>query len=159
MSKLNLKSAGFLTLALFCSHSWAQTPWEADSQSETVSTTPDVEVTSPAMTDTQKYTPPAREPIAGSPLMNEESNTAASVETTTQGDVLSMPSQQPTAQASAVRLLDFPRRGMSQDKVQNEMGRPGEIIPAIGQPPITRWVYDDRIVYFEYASVIHVVAK
>ena len=61
--------------------------------------------------------------------------------------------------AAAVRTLDFPRRGMSQDKVQNELGRPGEIIPAIGQPPISRWVYEDRVVYFEYSSVIHVVAK
>ncbi len=70
------------------------------------------------------------------------------------GDVLNM-----QAQPAPVRLMDFPRRGMSQDKVQNELGRPVEIVPAIGQPPITRWVYDDRIVYFEYSTVLHVVAK
>ena len=58
----------------------------------------------------------------------------------------------------AVRLLDFPRRGMSMDKVQNELGRPSQIAPAVGQPPITTWVYDDRNVYFEYSTVIHVVA-
>ncbi|MFW2373027.1 MAG: hypothetical protein ACN4GM_07885 [Gammaproteobacteria bacterium] len=70
------------------------------------------------------------------------------------GDVLNM-----QAKPMMVKTLDFPRRGMTQDKVQNELGRPLEIIPAIGKPPITRWVYNDRIVYFEYSSVVHVVAK
>ena len=74
------------------------------------------------------------------------------VQTQQQGDVLK-------AQPSAVKVLDFPRRGMSTDKVQNELGRPSTIIPAVGQPPISRWVYDDRTVYFENSSVIHVVAK
>ncbi len=160
MSKFNLKSAGFITLTLFCSHSWAQPPWaEDDAQPEAVSATPDESVTSPAMTDTDTLdnTTPANEPVTGSPMMNEASLPAANVETTQKGDVLTMPAQK--AKATAVRLLDFPRRGMSQDKVENEMGRPSEIIPAVGHPPITRWVYDDRIVYFEYAAVIHVVAK
>ena len=57
-----------------------------------------------------------------------------------------------------VTLLDFPRRGMSMDKVQNELGRPIQITPAVGTPPITTWVYDDRNVYFEYSKVVHVVA-
>lgn len=85
--------------------------------------------------------------------------------TQTSGDVLNMPAAESATGTSAevvaepVRQLDFPRRGMTEDKVQNELGRPAEIIPPIGQPPITRWVYDDRVVYFEYSSVIHVVAK
>ncbi len=58
-----------------------------------------------------------------------------------------------------VNLLSFPTRGMSTGKVENELGRPNEIIAAIGTPPISRWVYNDRTVYFEYSSVIHVVAK
>lgn len=70
------------------------------------------------------------------------------------GDVLNM-----QAKPMMVKTLDFPRRGMTQDKVQNELGRPLEIVPAIGKPPITRWVYSDRIVYFEYSSVVHVVAR
>ena len=88
-------------------------------------------------------------------------------ETESSGDVLSMPAAEPSepapqtteAVAQTVRTVDFPRRGMSQDKVQNELGRPIEIVPAVGTPPISRWVYDDRIIYFEYSSVIHVVAK
>jgi len=70
------------------------------------------------------------------------------------GDVLNM-----QAKPMMVKTLDFPRRGMSQDKVQNELGRPLEVVPAVGKPPISRWVYRDRIVYFEYSSVVHVVAK
>ena len=57
-----------------------------------------------------------------------------------------------------VRLLDFPRRGMSMEKVQNELGRPIDISPTVGEPPITSWRYDDRKVFFEYDKVIHVVA-
>ena len=87
-----------------------------------------------------------------------EPATTVRTETQTTGDVMTMP-ESVEAQPQAVRKLDFPRRGMSQDKVQNELGRPLEIVPAVGQPPITRWVYNDRVVYFEYSSVIHVVAK
>ena len=77
------------------------------------------------------------------------------VETTvTTGDALEV---QP-GETLPVRMLDFPRRGMSMDKVQNELGRPVQIIPAVGEPPITTWVYDDRNVYFENSTVIHVVA-
>jgi hypothetical protein len=86
--------------------------------------------------------------------------TSTRTETRTSGDVLDMSgAPQTEAVAQPVRQLEFPRRGMSQDKVQNELGRPIEIIPAVGEPPISRWVYDDRVVYFEYSSVIHVVAK
>jgi len=73
-----------------------------------------------------------------------------------QGDVLIV---NDSTEMVAVRILDFPRRGMSTDKVKNELGQPGEIISGIGQPPISRWIYDDRTVYFEYSTVLHVVAK
>jgi len=75
---------------------------------------------------------------------------------TRQGDVLNV---NDSGEMVAVRILDFPRRGMSTDKVKNELGQPGEIISGIGQPPISRWIYDDRTVYFEYSTVLHVVAK
>jgi hypothetical protein len=58
-----------------------------------------------------------------------------------------------------IKLLDFPRRGMSMDKVQNEYGQPSVVSDSIGQPPITSWTYNDRIVYFEYSTVLHVVAR
>ena len=70
------------------------------------------------------------------------------------GDVLEM---QPGE--IIINPLDFPRRGMSMDKVQNELGQPVDISPTVGEPPITSWTYPDRIVFFEYSRVIHVVEK
>jgi len=58
-----------------------------------------------------------------------------------------------------IKLLDYPRRGMSMDKVKNEYGQPNAISNTVGQPPITRWTYSDRVVYFEYSTVLHVVAR
>jgi len=71
------------------------------------------------------------------------------------GDVLEL---QP-GETIIINPLDFPRRGMSMDKVQNELGRPVEIAPSVGEPPITSWTYSDRVVFFEYSRVIHVVEK
>lgn len=58
-----------------------------------------------------------------------------------------------------ISVLDFPRRGMTMDKVQNELGQPNVISETIGEPPITSWTYIDRVVYFEHSNVIHVVAN
>jgi len=71
------------------------------------------------------------------------------------GDVLKM---QP-GETIKINQLDFPRRGMSMDKVQNELGQPVDISPTVGDPPITSWTYPDRVVFFEYSRVIHVVQK
>ena len=71
------------------------------------------------------------------------------------GDVLKM---QP-GETIKINQLDFPRRGMSMDKVQNELGQPVDISPTVGEPPITSWTYPDRVVFFEYSRVIHVVEK
>lgn len=71
------------------------------------------------------------------------------------GDVLEM---QP-GDTIVISPVDFPRRGMSMDKVQNELGRPAEISAAVGEPPITSWTYPDRVVFFEHSRVIHVVEK
>ncbi|MDH5518436.1 MAG: hypothetical protein OEY36_11565 [Gammaproteobacteria bacterium] len=56
-------------------------------------------------------------------------------------------------------IISFPIRGMSMEKVLSELGQPSTRFPAVGKPPITRWVYPDRTVFFEYSHVIHVVAK
>lgn len=84
-------------------------------------------------------------------------NEPEKTETVTTGTILNQPVN--AYKPMLMRKLDFPRRGMTEDKVKNELGRPTEIKSAIGQPPISQWVYDDRIVYFEYAKVLHVVAK
>lgn len=58
-----------------------------------------------------------------------------------------------------VSIISFPSRGMTMSKVQNELGQPNEISETVGEPPITTWTYNDRIVYFEHSNVIHAVAN
>lgn len=67
------------------------------------------------------------------------------------GDVLQVPAQ-PAATAQ-------PSRGMSMEAVEAAFGVPVEKVPAVGDPPITRWIYADYVVFFEYDKVIHSVAK
>ena len=60
----------------------------------------------------------------------------------------------PPAQAR----VDLPSRGASMDQVEARFGAPAERYAAVGQPPITRWVYPSFVVYFEYRHVVHAVA-
>jgi len=59
----------------------------------------------------------------------------------------------------------MPTRGMSMENVEHIFGAPQEKLPAVPDPgtklhpPITRWVYPDYVVYFEYNYVIHTVVK
>ena len=55
--------------------------------------------------------------------------------------------------------VQLPGRGMNMAKVEERFGQPLERITEVGQPPITRWVYQDFTVYFEYQYVIHAVLK
>ena len=48
---------------------------------------------------------------------------------------------------------------MSQTSVQSKFGSPTSARSPVGNPPITRWEYQDFIVYFEYDKVIHAVTK
>ncbi len=52
-----------------------------------------------------------------------------------------------------------PTRGMTQASVESRYGSPVEIKAPVGDPPITRWEYQDFVVFFEYDKVIHAVAK
>ena len=102
------------------------------------------------------------EPAPAQPMITAEPEPAAApMEQTVieqvqvRGDVLELQ----TGDTIMINPLDFPRRGMSMDRVQNELGRPVEIAPSVGEPPITRWTYADRVVFFEYSRVVHVVEK
>ena len=44
-------------------------------------------------------------------------------------------------------------------QVEAQFGAPAERYAAVGQPPITRWVYPAFVVYFEYQHVVHTVAR
>jgi hypothetical protein len=59
----------------------------------------------------------------------------------------------------AVKQSDVatPTRGMSMDQVAGKFGAPASKVPAVGQPPISRWEYPRFIVYFEHEHVIHSV--
>lgn len=51
-----------------------------------------------------------------------------------------------------------PTRGMTMERVSAGWGAPVSKDAAVGQPPITRWVYPNFVVFFEYNHVIHAVA-
>ena len=50
-----------------------------------------------------------------------------------------------------------PARGASMAGVTARFGEPDSSKPAVGEPPITRWVYPAYTVYFEHDRVIDVV--
>lgn len=54
-------------------------------------------------------------------------------------------------------MMKFPARGTSMDEVLSQSGEPEKKLDAVGQPPITRWIYQDYTVYFEHQTVIHSV--
>ena len=56
-----------------------------------------------------------------------------------------------------VHAMDLPPQGMSMATVQKNYGAPISKKKAIGRPPITRWVYPDYTVIFEYKLVVQSV--
>lgn len=53
--------------------------------------------------------------------------------------------------------VDMPSKGMSKERVKSLFGEPVEAIPAKGQPPISRWKYQEFTVYFDGNTAIHCV--
>jgi len=51
-----------------------------------------------------------------------------------------------------------PSRGMTMQKVEAAFGAPASRVPAVGNPPISRWEYPGFVVFFENDHVIHTVA-
>ncbi len=54
-------------------------------------------------------------------------------------------------------LRDLPGNGMSMVEVERRYGQPLERRAAVGDPPISRWVYSDYSVFFEHQLVIESV--
>lgn len=50
-----------------------------------------------------------------------------------------------------------PTQGMTMQAVEQHYGQPEQKVAAVGEPPISRWVYPDFVVFFEYNLVIHSV--
>jgi hypothetical protein len=59
----------------------------------------------------------------------------------------------------AVKESDVPTptRGMTMNEVSDKFGAPVTKVPAVGNPPISRWEYPGFVVYFERDHVIHSV--
>lgn len=55
--------------------------------------------------------------------------------------------------------MELPKQGQSMNDVQSRYGEPETRHGAVGDPPISRWDYDDFSVYFEHnlvlSSVLH----
>ncbi|MGF1612672.1 MAG: hypothetical protein ACFCVA_01835 [Gammaproteobacteria bacterium] len=61
--------------------------------------------------------------------------------------------------ANSVSGLQRPTPGMSMPAVTARFGQPLEHRQPVGNPPITRWVYDRYTVYFEHDRVLNTVVR
>lgn len=62
-------------------------------------------------------------------------------------------------QAAEKRVLEVPRRGTTMAQVERRFGAPLARQPAVGNPPISSWDYENYRVYFERNLVLHTVLK
>lgn len=69
------------------------------------------------------------------------------------GDVLLIESIQSAPQ------IDTPRNGLTMDQVRQKYGEPASTVPAVGEPPISRWEYTGFSVFFENDLVLHSVIQ
>ncbi len=53
--------------------------------------------------------------------------------------------------------IQTPRNGQNKAKVESTFGQPLQRVAAVGEPPISKWVYQDFTVYFEHDIVLHSV--
>lgn len=60
---------------------------------------------------------------------------------------------------NAPQDIPRPTRGMSMEQVREEFGEPRQVYGPVGDPPITRWEYDNFTVHFESQYVIHSVVN
>jgi hypothetical protein len=58
-----------------------------------------------------------------------------------------------------VQAHRHPAPGSRMDQVEQSLGSPVRKLDPVGDPPITRWVYPDFVVYFEYQLVLHTVRR
>jgi len=112
----------------------------------------------PAAQDATTPTPPAPEATAPA---QPSAPTKATAPATTKGDVLKMPKKgaapkKKKAPSTPVKIEadGMPGRGATMAQVEQRFGAPREKLSPVGKPPITRWIYPNYTVYFEYEYVI-----
>ena len=74
--------------------------------------------------------------------------------TSTQADVMNMKSV-----GDVPADVQLPTRASTMEQVKSQFGEPNTTQPAVGDPPISRWVYPGFTVYFEHDRVIHSVVS
>jgi len=47
--------------------------------------------------------------------------------------------------------------GLNEAQVRQRLGEPDKVIPAVGNPPISQWIYPNFTVYFERHLALHAV--
>jgi hypothetical protein len=63
----------------------------------------------------------------------------------------------PISEQGAKSGIEIPKSGITQASVEQKYGSPQSVHGPVGDPPITKWVYQGFTVYFEYDRVIHTV--
>jgi hypothetical protein len=53
-----------------------------------------------------------------------------------------------------VERMDLPENGFTMADIESRFGTPQRRHQAVGDPPITRWDYEDYSVYFEHNLVL-----
>lgn len=76
--------------------------------------------------------------------------------TSTLAEVIRVPVGQ---QAAEKQVLATPHRGTTKTEVRRRFGEPLGETPAVGDPPISSWDYENYRVYFERDLVLHSVLK
>jgi len=123
---------------------------------------PAMEENRPTMTESSAPAQPEPEVIQARPQAEAPSAVESMMQRQGQqtGNVVQLPAKEmQPGETLRIQLLDYPRRGMSMEKVQQEFGQPMATSESVGKPPISSWTYSDRVVYFEYSTVLHVVAR
>jgi hypothetical protein len=59
-----------------------------------------------------------------------------------------------TAAETDVKTTPAPGHLMTMDEVRDRFGAPDRTLEAVGDPPITRWIYAGYTVYFEHDLVL-----
>lgn len=62
------------------------------------------------------------------------------------------------AEENTLTVGSMPTRGMTMPQVEQYFGAPQQKFDAVGRPPISRWLYEGFVVYFEGQHVIHALA-
>ena len=57
----------------------------------------------------------------------------------------------------SARQMQTPRNGLTMSQIRQQFGSPTTELPAVGEPPISRWEYTGYSVFFENDLALHSV--